>query len=509
MAGERTPLLLRSSSSRNSSSGSSSNSTSYYYPTSKNTSSYSGSRIRSQSGGLAASEASTSNGGNETGSSEDCLFLPMIENIDCDGREDDDGKTDRRGWSGRMKSFFQHQARRAFQTTKSPAPSSSVGASDYLHASRGGPFTPLLAASGAKYSRKLYGHEEEYDGESVQQEEQIPCSCNCVFGTHRDAGIWWNAQDQIGCIMVVAVWFLFGYTVFTVLLLAQHQHMDVESAALYCTVAALALASHAKTALTDPGSVPVTAVPPPQEQQQQHQPYPNAPPSLQLHSMCSVCKSYKPRIAHHCRICNRCISHMDHHCPWMNNCVGVTNFKHFILFLVYTWIGSSMGLILFAVNYFFCSNDGCEFTGLEVHLVRVMSGLCFAALLFVTNMLLNAQYALLTGVGTIDRLQKKAAGQWESATEEPTGLRDVFGNASVCTWWLPIDPDFGEDKERVLGYATSNHAVWQEAPMWQQQQQQRQPFSKTDDYGTPNAGVDHIQRFRNKRQWDGLEPLHI
>eukprot|EP00978_Attheya_sp_CCMP212_P008321 scaffold19579_cov52-Attheya_sp.AAC.5 len=32
--------------------------------------------------------------------------------------------------------------------------------------------------------------------------------------------------------------------------------------------------------------------------------------------LCRRCNSFKPQRAHHCSICKRCIVKMDHHCPW-------------------------------------------------------------------------------------------------------------------------------------------------------------------------------------------------
>ena len=44
----------------------------------------------------------------------------------------------------------------------------------------------------------------------------------------------------------------------------------------------------------------------------------------------------QPERTHHCRLCKKCVRVYDHHCFILNNCIGVSNFKFFINFLVYT-----------------------------------------------------------------------------------------------------------------------------------------------------------------------------
>ena len=146
----------------------------------------------------------------------------------------------------------------------------------------------------------------------------------------------------------------------------------------------------------------------------------------------------------------------------MNNCVGAGNFKHFILFLVYTWTGCAYALIIFAGNYFFCDSDDCVFSLVLVQLVRAMTLLCIMTLLFTSSMLMNVTYGIMTGVGTIDRLKKKASDTLSLSDEEPIPLTDIFGIQGYWTWPLPIDPLF-EDYDKVMRYSLPQRLLREQA----------------------------------------------
>jgi hypothetical protein len=266
----------------------------------------------------------------------------------------------------------------------------------------------------------------------------------CTIGTTDEDGIWMNRNDAPGSIMAMMVWFLFLYSAVTITFLAETGGINGSYAMVYVTLTCLALACHAKTQFSDPGTVPVSAQPMELLRKQN----PNAPLT-----MCSQCQTFKPPFSHHCRICNRCISRMDHHCPWMNNCVGAGNLKHFTLFLIYTWLCNALALSLLGWNYFFCVADSCMYTLLLTQLARITTVISTGSLLFTSSMIMNVTYGIMTGIGTIDRLKKKAMDTMQLSEEEPIPLKDVFGIAGYHTWLLPIDPVF-EDFDRVLGFST-------------------------------------------------------
>lgn len=80
-----------------------------------------------------------------------------------------------------------------------------------------------------------------------------------------------------------------------------------------------------------------------------------------------------------------------------------------------------------------------------------MTVLCVGAFLFTSSMLMNVCYGLMTGIGTIDRLKKKATNSMGQSDEEPVPLKDVFGIQGFYTWPFPVDPIF-EDYDVAMGY---------------------------------------------------------
>jgi palmitoyltransferase ZDHHC3/7/25 len=316
----------------------------------------------------------------------------------------------------------------------------------------------------------FYNNDDNDDEQNLYYQDDFnDAPWSCRMGTTEEHGIWMNYSDQAGTIMAMLVWILMVYSCLTVTFLARTGGIPVELSMMYSIFVTLALASHAKTTLSDPGTIPASAVP--TEEQRKH---------AKL-NMCSQCQTFKPPFTHHCRICNRCISRMDHHCPWMNNCIGVANMKHFILFLTYTWICSVYSLTLLGWNYFFCSSEDCTFTPVLLQLVRFMTILGIGTFLFTSSMLMNVAYGLMTGIGTIDRLKKKATNTMQTSDEEPIPLNDVFGVGPLWTWIFPIDPLF-DDYDRVSGYSTPQRLLREQMKLQNQPNDMSYPPSVISQY---------------------------
>jgi palmitoyltransferase len=71
-------------------------------------------------------------------------------------------------------------------------------------------------------------------------------------------------------------------------------------------------------------------------------------PSAKDWNLCEKCELIVPPRSWHCDICNVCILKRDHHCMFASNCVGYRNHRHFLVFLLYFFIGTT---------YSFCYNS--------------------------------------------------------------------------------------------------------------------------------------------------------
>jgi hypothetical protein len=136
---------------------------------------------------------------------------------------------------------------------------------------------------------------------------------------------------------------------------------------------------------------------------------------------------------------------MDHHCPWMNNCVGANNQKHFMLFLFYTIVECLYSLTLLVCMY--VSGPSAR-NRAESGMACALMAVAIATLLFVSTMMYNQVYAIVTGIGTIDRMRKRGP----KGNFAPVPWVDVFGVDPLPMWFLPTDVKY-RDFHRVMGCA--------------------------------------------------------
>ncbi|ELK31417.1 Palmitoyltransferase ZDHHC7 [Myotis davidii] len=161
----------------------------------------------------------------------------------------------------------------------------------------------------------------------------------------------WFIHDGCGMICAVMTWLLVVYADFVVtfvmLLPSKDFWYSVVNGVIFNCLAVLALSSHLRTMLTDPGAVPRGNAT--KEYMESLQLKPG-----EVIYKCPKCCCIKPERAHHCSICKRCIRKMDHHCPWVNNCVGEKNQRFFVLFTMYIALSSVHALILCGLQFISC-----------------------------------------------------------------------------------------------------------------------------------------------------------
>ncbi|GAB6033582.1 Palmitoyltransferase zdhhc3 [Chamberlinius hualienensis] len=271
---------------------------------------------------------------------------------------------------------------------------------------------------------------------------------------NRCCGTVWCVKDICGIICAIFTWGLILYAEFVVefviLIPGPYPVYSVINSILYQMLAFLAIASHMKAMLTDPGAVPRG----------------NATKEMverlglregQVIFKCPKCCSIKPDRAHHCSVCQRCIRKMDHHCPWVNNCVGENNQKYFVLFTFYIASISLHSLFLGVNQFIICINrewKDCTVYSPPATVVFILF-LIFEALLFAifTAVMFGTQMQAIWNDETgIEQLKKEEA-RWVKKSRWKS-IQAVFGKSRFSlAWFSPFSkPPYSSGIMRGGGY---------------------------------------------------------
>ncbi|XP_077160504.1 palmitoyltransferase ZDHHC3 isoform X1 [Paroedura picta] len=271
--------------------------------------------------------------------------------------------------------------------------------------------------------------------------------------THGSSGTMWFIRDGCGIACAVITWFLVFYADFVVLFVMLIPSRDYIYSAIngvvFHTLAFLALASHLRAMLTDPGAVPKGNATKEFIESLQLKPG-------QVVYKCPKCCSIKPDRAHHCSVCKRCIRKMDHHCPWVNNCVGENNQKYFVLFTMYIALISLHALIMVGFHFLYCFEEDwtkCSSFSPPTTVILLIL-LCFEALLFLifTSVMFGTQvHSICTDETGIERL-KKQEPTWERVVGWE-GMKLAFGGEFSLRWCSPC-ADLGCEPAPPSGTAT-------------------------------------------------------
>lgn len=265
---------------------------------------------------------------------------------------------------------------------------------------------------------------------------------------------YWCIRDCCGMVCVFFTWGLIFYAEFVVLrviLLPEIASVySVLNFIIFQAFAGLAIASHTRTMLTDPGAVPRGNATKENIEKMGLQPG-------EVIFKCPKCCCIKPERAHHCSVCQRCVRKMDHHCPWVNNCVGENNQKFFVLFTLYIALMSVHALFL-AINHFL----SC--IGKDWHECRSFSPpativfllfLIFEGLLFAlfTSIMFGTQVSAIwydeTGIESL----KKVEASWVRKSRWKS-MQAVFGRFSIH-WFSPFTADRQSTQGKGHGYLFS------------------------------------------------------
>ncbi|KHN29455.1 Putative S-acyltransferase [Glycine soja] len=194
----------------------------------------------------------------------------------------------------------------------------------------------------------------------------------------------------------------------------------------------------------DPGTVPPNWKPAADEERGEVDPLNGvelsnlqSDPANQRFRYCRKCSQPKPPRCHHCSVCGRCVLKMDHHCVWVVNCVGALNYKYFLLFLVYTFLETTLVTISLLPHFKTYFSDG-EIPGtpgtLATTFLTFVLNLAFS--LSVLGFLVLHVSLVASNTTTIEAYEKKTTSKWRYDLGRRKNFEQVFG-MDKRYWFIP------------------------------------------------------------------------
>lgn len=278
---------------------------------------------------------------------------------------------------------------------------------------------------------------------------------------------WCKALKLVGSFMVFAVLAIVAVTYYAVVI-SNYGPQLLEGGAGLAVALPILIAFHVllvmllwcyfMTVFTDPGSVPEHWRPAIDEEDLEAQAAPlsgtprattssdaasvNGSAQFQDIRFCRKCSQYKPPRTHHCSVCGRCVLKMDHHCVWVVTCVGARNYKYFLLFLLYTFMETTLCTITLLPHFITFFKDIGQHSDSAIYLVTTFLAfvLNVAFALSLLGFLILHATLISSNATTIEAQEKKNTTRWRYDLGMRQNFEQVFGTSKLF-WLIPAYTD--------------------------------------------------------------------